>query len=281
MSTTASPSQWSDPLIVTVAPNGAYKQPADHPALPITPQALAATARACLDAGAAMIHMHIRDAQGRHSLDVEGYREAWRVVRETVGREMVVQITSEAAGVYQAPQQIAMVEALRPEAVSIGLREIDKPEVGEAGLARFFAGLVRERTMVQIILYDVADLRRWQALRASGVVPEAPWFLLFVLGRYSAGQTSRPQDLLPFLAAHDGGEPWAVCAFGATENTCIAAAAAFGGHARVGFENNLLTRDGHTAPDNAALVRQAAETARALGRPLATADHIRQRFTPR
>ena len=225
--------------------------------------------------------MHIRDAQGRHSLDVEGYRDAWRAVREAVGKDMVVQVTSEAAGVYRAPAQIAMVQELRPEAVSIGLREIDQPEVGDAGLAGFFAGLVRERTMVQIILYDVADLRRWQALRARGVVPDAPWFLLFVLGRYSAGQTSRPQDLLPFVAAHDGPEPWAVCAFGATENTCIAAAAAFGGHARVGFENNLRTRDGAIAPDNAALVRQAAETASALGRPLATAEDIRQRFTPR
>lgn len=68
-SPTSTTSQWSDLLIVTVAPNGAYKQPADHRALPITPQALAATARACLDAGAAMIHMHIRDAQGRHTLD--------------------------------------------------------------------------------------------------------------------------------------------------------------------------------------------------------------------
>lgn len=279
-SPTSPTSQWSDPLIITVAPNGAYKQPADHPALPITPQRLAATARACLDAGAAMIHMHIRDAQGRHSLDVDGYREAWRVVREAVGTDMVVQITSEAAGVYRAPEQIAMVQALRPEAVSIGLREIDQPEIGDAGLAHFFTGLVRDQVMVQVILYDVADLRRWQALRAQGVVPEAPWFLLFVLGRYSAGQTSRPQDLLPFLAAHDGGEPWAVCAFGATENTCIAAAAAFGGHARVGFENNLLAKDGHTAPDNAALVRQAVVSAQALGRPLATADDIRRRFTP-
>lgn len=281
MNTAATHAQWSDPLIITVAPNGAYKQPSDHPALPITPQTLAATARACRDAGAAMIHMHIRDAQGRHSLDVDGYREAQRVVREAVGTQMVIQITSEAAGVYQALEQIAMVEALHPEAVSIGLREIDRPEIGEEGLARFFAGLVRERAMVQVILYDVADLRRWQALRARGVVPEAPWFLLFVLGRYSAGQTSRPQDLLPFLAAHDGGEPWAVCAFGAAENSCVAAAAVFGGHARVGFENNLLTKDGLTAPDNAALVRQAADAALALGRPLATADDIRQRFTPR
>lgn len=274
----ATPSQWADPLIVTVAPNGAYKQPADHPAVPITPATLATTAKACLDAGAAMLHMHIRDAQGRHSLDVEGYREAQSVVRQAVGDAMVIQITSEAAGAYQAPAQIAMVEALQPEAVSIGLREIDKPEIGEAGLQRFFSDLAQRRTMVQVILYDVADLRRWQALRASGVVPDAPWFLLFVLGRYSAGQTSSPRDLLPFLAAHEGPEPWAVCAFGAAENTCITAATLFGGHARVGFENNLLCKDGSVAPDNTALVRQAVDAAAALGRPLATAADIRQRF---
>lgn len=272
------PSQWADPLIVTVAPSGAYKQPTDHPAVPITPATLATTAKACLDAGAAMLHMHIRDVQGRHSLDIEGYREAQRVVRQAVGDAMVIQITSEAAGVYQAPAQIAMVEALQPEAVSIGLREIDKPEIGEAGLQRFFSDLAQRRTMVQVILYDVADLRRWQALRDSGVVPDAPWFLLFVLGRYSAGQTSSPRDLLPFLAAHEGPEPWAVCAFGAAENTCITAATLFGGHARVGFENNLLCKDGSVAPDNTALVRQAVDAAAALGRPLATAADIRQRF---
>ncbi len=270
--------QWADPVIITVAPNGAYKLPTDHPRVPITPATLAATAKACLDAGAAMIHMHIRDAQGRHSLDVEGYREAERVVRHAVGDAMVVQVTSEAAGVYRAPAQIAMVNELQPEAVSIGLREIDQPEIGEAGLQRFFSSLAERQTMVQVILYDVVDLRRWQGLRASGVVPDAPWFLLFVLGRYSAGQTSNPRDLLPFLAAHDGPEPWAVCAFGPAENTCVTAATVFGGHARVGFENNLRSKDGSTAPDNTALVLQAVEAAAALGRPLATASDIRQRF---
>ena len=46
----------TDPLILTVAPNGAYKQAADHPALPLTPSHLAAEAKRCLDAGAAMLH---------------------------------------------------------------------------------------------------------------------------------------------------------------------------------------------------------------------------------
>ena len=51
------------------------------------------------------------------------------------------------------------------------------------------------------------------------------WFLLFVLGRYSAGQTSSPTDLLPFLNAHDGQYPWAMCAFGPQENACAITAA--------------------------------------------------------
>lgn len=268
----------SQPLIITSAPNGAYKQLSDHAQVPLTAQRLAHTAKACMEAGASMLHLHIRDGEGRHSLDVTGYRDALRAVRAAVGDAMVLQITSEAAKVYQAPAQMAMVREVRPEAVSVGLREVDQPAIGEAGLADFFGWLVREKVMTQVILYDTTDLQRWQELRQRGVVPDAPWFLLFVLGRYTAGQTSSPTDVVPFVHAHTGGEPWAVCAFGKTEHACVTAAAALGGHVRVGFENNLYLKNGDVAPDNAALVAQAVEAARSLGRPVATADFIRERF---
>lgn len=266
------------PLLITVAPNGAYKQRSDHAALPLTSAELGQTAKQCLDAGAAMIHMHIRDAEGRHSLDVQGYRDAQQAVKAAVGDDMIIQVTSEAARVYKAPEQIAMVTALKPEAVSVGLREVDQPEIGDAGLAQFFGWLAKERVMTQVIVYDVADLQRWQALRAQGVVPDAPWSLLFVLGRYSVGQTSEPRDLLPFVMAHTGNEPWSMCAFGAGEHACATTAAALGGHVRVGFENNLLLNNGQVAPDNAALVRQVADSARVLGRSLCTAQQAREAF---
>jgi 3-keto-5-aminohexanoate cleavage enzyme len=269
---------FSHPLLITVAPNGAYKQRPDHPALPITTSELGQTAKLCLDAGAAMIHMHIRDAQGRHSLDVQGYRDAQQAVKAAVGDEMIIQVTSEAARVYKAPEQIAMVTALQPEAVSVGLREVDQPEIGEAGLAQFFGWLAKGRVMTQVIVYDVADLQRWQALRAQGVIPDAPWSLLFVLGRYSVGQTSEAKDLLPFVMAHTGKEPWSMCAFGAGEHACATTAAALGGHVRVGFENNLLLNNGQVAPDNAALVRQVADSAHVLGRSLYTAQQAREAF---
>ncbi|OZI74527.1 3-keto-5-aminohexanoate cleavage protein [Bordetella genomosp. 12] len=263
------------PLIITVAPNGAYKTAQDHPAVPMTPDALAAEARACLDAGAAMMHMHVRTPEGKHSLDVQAYRDALAAVERAVGREMLVQVTSEAAGVYQAGQQMAMVRELKPQAVSIGLREIAVPDISEHELAAFFAWIAAERIMTQIILYSAEDLARWQDFRARGLVPQGCWALLYVLGRYVAGQQSSPQDLLPFLQISGQTLPWAICAFGRQENACVTTAAALGGHMRVGFENNLLLSDGRVAPGNSALVRQAAEGARVLGRPLANAAQAR------
>lgn len=263
------------PVIVTVAPNGAYKTAAEHPAVPMTPAALAAEARACLEAGSSMMHMHVRTPEGKHLLDAHAYRLALEAVQAEVGDRVLVQVTSEAAGVYRAAQQMAMVRELRPRAVSVGLREIAVPDVPEAELADFLGWLAAERIMTQIILYDAADVLRWQDLRARGLAPAGAWSTLFVLGRYSAGQVSSPRDLLPFLEAYDHSLPWAVCAFGREEHACVTTAAAFGGHMRVGFENNLTLRDGTRAAGNAALVAQAVEGARALGRPVADADQAR------
>ena len=266
------------PLIVTVAPNGAYKTHAQHPQVPLTAHELALTAKDCLEQGAAMIHMHVRRPDGRHLLDADAYRQATAAVRRAVGQELVVQITTEAAQVYQPHEQMQVVREVGPEAVSVGLREILKPEVAQEQLHAFFAWLAARDVMTQVILYDAADVQAWQRLRSAGIVPEHRWFLLFVLGRYSAGQTSSATDLLPFLQVHDGAHPWAMCAFGPEENACAITAAGLGGHVRVGFENNLFLKSGELAPDNAALVAQIAQGAAALGRPLASAADVRAQF---
>lgn len=266
------------PLIITVAPNGAYKTKEQHPHVPLTASELAQTAKECLDAGAAMIHAHVRTPDGKHLLDAHAYKEATAAIRKAVGQELVVQITTEAAQVYEPHEQMQVAREAAPEALSVGLREIVKPEIALSDLQSFFTWLKETNVMTQIILYDVADIQTWQNLRAQGVIPENKWFLLFVLGRYSVGQVSSPTDLLPFLAADNGAYPWAMCAFGPQENACAMAAASLGGHARIGFENNLFLKDGSQAPNNAALVSQVTEGAHALGRALATANDIRSQF---
>ncbi len=263
------------PLIVIVAPTGPRKTKDDHPALPITPAEIAAAAAACRDAGAAMIHLHVRDRDGRHSLDPDAYRAAIAAVRREAGDDMIIQVTSEAAGRYGPDEQIAMMREIKPEAVSLVLREIVPDAAREAEAAAFFAWLAGERILPQFILFTPAEIELYRDLRGRGVIPGERHFLLFVLGRYTERKTSEPRDLLPFLAVDDGASPWAACAFGAREGACVLTAAALGGHIRVGFENNVCLSDRSRAPDNAALVAQARAGAGLLGRPVADAQTAR------
>ena len=266
------------PLILANAPNGASRTKADHPALPMTAAEIGRTAAAIAEAGAAMIHVHVRDAQGRHLLDAEAYRDATAAIRAAVGDRLIVQVTTEAGGRYRPPEQMRVIRELRPEAVSLALRELIGDAAAEPAAADFLAWARRESVMTQIILYSPDEVRRFSDLKSRGVIPPGNDCPLYVLGRYAVGQTSTPADLDPFIAvASELGltGAWSMCAFGRHENACAAHAAAKGGHVRVGFENNLWFPDGSMAPDNAALVRLAVDAARSAGRKLATADEAR------
>jgi len=267
-----------NPMILTVAPNGAYKTHADHPQVPLTVEALANTARDCVDAGASMIHLHVRDSLGRHLLDATAYQAATAAIRRQVGEEMVVQITSEAANRYQTSEQMAVVRAVHPEAVSLALKELMPDAASESTAAAFFSWLHDQRIMVQVIVYSADELQRYQSLCARGVLNGEDHFLLFVLGRYSAGKQSVPADLNPFLEVKTITNPWALCAFGPQEGVCVGVATQQGGHARVGFENNLYLPNGELAQSNAQLVALAAQGSHQLGRPLASAQDIRILF---
>jgi 3-keto-5-aminohexanoate cleavage enzyme len=268
------------PVAIAVAPNGGRRAKADHPAVPLTPDELAATAAACLDAGACMIHTHVRDKDGRHVLDAEAYRAAIAAIRGCVGDRLVIQITSEALGIYQPAEQMEVVREVRPEAVSLALRELRPDEDHEAGFAEFLAWLRREKIGPQIILYTPEEAVQLAALKARGLIPFEDIPVLYVLGRYTAGQKSSPVDLLTFLAP---GVPhfthWSVCAFGVHEIACVTAGALLGGHVRVGFENNLLLPDGSTARDNAAIVGATHGVLRACGITLSDADRWRQTWS--
>ncbi|WP_448206956.1 3-keto-5-aminohexanoate cleavage protein [Azospirillum sp. sgz302134] len=264
------------PLVIAVAPNGARRGKADHPAIPLTAEEIAREAARCRDAGAGMLHLHVRDGAGRHTLDPDAYRAAIAAVRREAGANLLIQATSEAVGVYTAEQQMAAMRALRPEAFSAAVRELVPDSASEAAAARFYAEQAAAGTLVQHILYDTADVARFAELVARGVIPDVGCSVLFVLGRYAPGQRSAPPDLLPFLAAWSGRFAWMVCAFGALEGACAITSAGLGGHVRVGFENNLWLADGSVAPDNAALVAQVATAAPLLGRVPADGDTARQ-----
>ena len=240
-----------------VAPNGARRGKADHPALPMTLPEIVETARACWAAGADGLHLHLRDAQGQHLLDAAAYAEALTALRRAVP-DMALQITTEAAGLYAPPHQRAVALDAGADLVSVALREMAAPP-HDAEAPAFYAACADRGIAVQHILYEAGDFDLLDRLVPPGLKDAPDLQLIFVLGRYSTGQQSAPHDLDPFFARlTERATPadWAVCAFGRAETACLEAAHAAGGKLRVGFENNLLNDDGTQARDNAARVAE-------------------------
>jgi 3-keto-5-aminohexanoate cleavage enzyme len=263
--------------VVTVAPNGGRKTKGDHPALPLTAEELARTAAECLERGASMIHLHVRDAEGRHSLDPDAYRATIAHICQEVGDKLVLQITSESLGHYSPAEQRAAVLKTNPEAVSLALGELAPEAPDERDFCIFLSKLKQMRIWPQIILYTPAEAERLGAMVKQGLIPFDRLAVLYVLGRYSLTRTGAPRDLLPFLAPDmPRFASWSVCAFGRRETACVTAAALLGGHARVGFENNLSLPDGGRAESNAELVGAAAAALEAVGLGPQTADGLRE-----
>ena len=264
------------PFIVMSAPNGARRGKDDHASLPITPDELANCADSVADAGASILHLHVRDEQRSHSLDPDRYRAATKAVRDRVGERLIIQITTEACSLYSTEEQMAAVRELKPEAVSLALKELCPDAEAEPAAAEFFAWLNKEEVMPQYILYGAEDVDRFSDLRHRGVIPDDWPFVLLVLGRYTDSLTGDPDLLNGYIEGLQQDVTWMMCCFGETENIAVTKAARLNGHARVGFENNLVLPDGSIAPDNAALVKIAASTASDAGRRVADADEVRQ-----
>ena len=264
-------------VVLTVAPNGGRKTKVDCPLLPLSADELARTAAECLERGASMIHLHVRDAEGRHCLDPEVYRATIGRICQEVGDRLVLQITSESIGRYSPAEQRAAVLKTNPEAVSLALRELAPEEADEKDYCDFLRKLKQMRIWPQIILYTPAEAERLGAMLKQGLIPFDKLSVLFVLGRFALTRTALPRDVLPFLAPEmPRFESWSVCAFGRREAACVTAAALLGGHGRVGFENNLALPDGARARSNAELVGAAAHALEAVGLQAQTAEGLRQ-----
>ena len=264
-------------VVLAVAPNGGRKTKADHPGLPLTAGELACTAAECLERGASMIHLHVRDAEGRHCLDPEAYRAVIAGVCREVGDRLVLQITSESLGRFSPAEQRASVLRTNPEAVSLALRELAPEPADEKDFGEFLGKLKQMRIWPQIILYTPAEGERLGAMVKQGLIPFDKLSVLYVLGRFALTRTAIARDLLPFLAPEmPRFASWSVCAFGRREAACVTAAALLGGHGRVGFENNLALPSGARADSNAELIEAAARALDAVGLQTQTADGLRE-----
>jgi uncharacterized protein (DUF849 family) len=246
---------------IMVAPNGARKTKSDHPALPITIGEIVSEASQCFNAGADGLHAHVRDGEHKHVLDARLYRELISQMREMVP-DMLVQITTEAVGMYSPEQQRKLVFDVLPEAVSVSIAEMTS-DSDTAACKRFYFEAYEREIAIQHIIYTPNELEQFFAMERSGIIPMAAHQFLFVLGRYASDQESNPAELDGFVNAlrkYKASSDWAACAFGTKETACLEKAFMLGGKARVGFENSFWNADGSRAGNNAERVSEVKAT---------------------
>ena len=240
-------------VIVMAAPNGARKTKLDHASLPVSIIDTATEARHCHAAGASVLHAHVRGSNDEHVLDAGLYRELLAELSTQVP-EMLVQVTSEAVGVYSPQQQVDCIKAVTPQMSSMSLREITSNFEHTALATEFFAWCDEHDVHLQHIVFSAEELQHFFNYRDQGIIPASHRCVLFVLGRYSVNFQSEPSDLDSFLQHDLSSMDWFCCAFGHQEQACMTAAIKAGGHARVGFENNLYLPNGEVADSTSALI---------------------------
>jgi uncharacterized protein (DUF849 family) len=254
---------------------------ADNPAVPLAPAEIAEDCRRCAAAGATLVHVHARDAEGRPTYHKEVFRETIALIR-AAAPEIVVCVTT-SGRVFGDPEQRGEVldldGAVKPDMASLTLGSMNFPRevsVNAPSTIRALAERMRERGIVpELEVFDAGMLDYAHYLIERGVLREPFYFnLLFgSLGTLAA----TPLHLAQLVAALPAGATWAAAGIGRFQLPMNALAVAMGGHVRVGLEDNLFLDTAKQSPAaNLSLVERVVGIARAMGRPVATCAEARR-----
>lgn len=265
----------ADPLIISVATTGSWPTKAQNPALPVTVDEIANDAIACHAAGAAIVHVHVRDDAGRVTCDPSRYA----VVRDRIdaaASDLILNMsTGGGAGLVTDAQRMEPV-TLSPEIASFDCGSLnfgDGVFINSPAFLAELAVLMRvHRVLPEIECFEPGHV--WNALRLidDGALAPPFWFQ-FVLG-VRGGSPATVKQLVHLVEMLPDKALWSVCAIGRAQLPINLAAIAMGGHVRTGLEDNLFYRRGELAT-NERLVARLARIAEEVGRPVATAAQTR------
>ncbi|WP_209426541.1 3-keto-5-aminohexanoate cleavage protein [Pararhodobacter sp. SW119] len=287
----------SRPVVITCAITGAFGTKDRNPALPVTPEEISASALEAAAAGAAVVHIHVRDPQTQApSMDLALYRETVERIRAR-NTQVILNLTcgSGARFVPGAPdprspgegttlstpaERVAHVEALRPEIASLDVGSMNFGEhvfVNTPAHLREMAGRMRAAgAKPEIEVFDLGHIALAKKLIAEGHLDAPPLFQICLGIPYGAPAT--PQTLMAMQAQLQADAIWSGFGIAAQQFPMVAMVAALGGHVRVGLEDNLYLSKGQLAPGNGALVDRAATILDLTGHSVATPDEAREIF---
>ncbi len=283
------------PTIITCALTGSGDTTAKNPAVPVTPEEVATSGVAAARAGAAIIHIHVRDLETRlASMNVGYYREVVERVKDS-GIDVVINLTTgpgarivpgdpdpKTAGpgstITTPERRVEHILALRPEICSLDMGSMNfGPHVFAnipAHLSKMAAYIREVGVKPELEVFEAGHLQLAAKMVADGAF-DAPQLFQIVLG-VPWGAPATPEAMVFMRNLLPPGANWAGFGIGRAELPFVALAAMLGGHCRVGLEDNLYLEKGVLAPSNAALVEKAVRVLELTGATVATATQARE-----
>jgi 3-keto-5-aminohexanoate cleavage enzyme len=252
-------------VILTAAIVGAEVTRAHTPHLPITAGEIADEAARCRDAGAAVIHLHVRNPDGTPTQSKERFAEAIAAIRAKT--DVIIQVSTGGA-VGMATEERAQPIECDPEMATLNCGTINFGNdvfVNSRPTIRELAARIRKaELMIELECYEVGHIDEALSLFADGVIA-APMHFQFVVG--VPGGIGAREDVVRFMAAQiPSGASWGVAAVGRHQQPMTELAIRLGGHARVGLEDNIYLAKGVLAEGSAPFVARAAQYAKTVGR---------------
>ncbi len=268
----------SQPLIISCPIVGAELTKETYPHLPTTPDELAQAAEEAVKAGARIIHLHVRDEQGRPTQRVDIFEEVSKKIRERC--ECILQYSTGGAVGTPTAQRCAPL-SLKPEmgTLSMGTMNFgpDIFENTEAIIKEISNALQKNNVMPELEIFDYGMLETTEKYLKKGWIPKH-FHVDFVLG-VPGGMMGTARDIVTLvdrLKIINPVQTWAVAGVGRFQLPLSTHAIAMGGHVRVGIEDNIFYRKGEMATSNAQLIERIARIAKELDRPVATLDEAKQ-----
>jgi 3-dehydrocarnitine:acetyl-CoA trimethylamine transferase len=284
-----------DKIFITCAVTGNLTTPDQTPHLPITPEQIADACLGAAEAGAAIVHIHVREpGSGKPSMELGYYREVVERIRAK-NTQLILNITTGPGGRFvpspdeprvaaagttlMVPEKrVEHIAALRPEICTIDLNTMNSGKevvINTPGNVRRMAKVMRDAGVKpEIELFDSGDIALMHDLLNDGTL-EGPALCSFVMGvRY--GFQASPETVLYARNLLPADAEFTAIGIGKAAFTAVAQSYLAGGHVRVGLEDTVYLSRGQLASSNAALVEKARRIVEDLGGQIATPREARE-----
>lgn len=266
-------------LIITAAICGAEVTKEQNPNVPYTVEEIVREAKSAVDAGAAIVHLHVREDNGKPTQSRDRFQECEEAILKVCPNVILIPSTGGAVGMTPDERLQSTDTTPLPEMATLDCGTCnfgDEIFDNTMPTMRAFGKRMMERGIKpEYECFEMGHLDTILTMARKGEVPGAPMQFNFVLG--VPGCTPATVGNLNWLVSNiPAGSTWTATGIGRHAFTLAAPTIMMGGNVRVGFEDNLYIERGVLAKSNGELVEKVVRMAREMGRGIATSDEARQ-----